>query len=65
MKGTRLTLVLIFLVVFFSGIARGIGGFVLLGLATIFMVTTLVGVCPPYKLLGINTSKKDHTGENA
>lgn len=60
-KAIRLTLALVFVVLFFTRIVTGTAGIVLLLIAIVFMMTSLVGVCPLYKLFGINTKKKEQS----
>jgi hypothetical protein len=45
-------------VLFFSRIITGILGLVLLGIAIIFLGTSLFGYCLLYSLFGFNTRKK-------
>ncbi|HEX4849460.1 MAG TPA: DUF2892 domain-containing protein [Puia sp.] len=58
-KAIRLTLALIFIVLFFAQIVTGTAGIVLMLIAIIFMITSLVSFCPIYKFFGINTTKKE------
>jgi hypothetical protein len=54
-KTIRLILAAIFAVLFFTKVVTGVLGFVLLALGTIFALTSLVGFCPIYALVGLNT----------
>ena len=56
----RILLAAVVAVLYFTGIVTGTLGIVLMVIAGIFVVTSLVGFCPLYTLLGINTcsSKK-------
>lgn len=45
-------------VLYFSGVISGTWAIILGILAVIFLVTSLIGSCPLYKLFGISTSKK-------
>jgi hypothetical protein len=54
-KVIRFIIAAVFVALYFSGIVTGIWGFVLLGLAAIFVVTSLVSFCPLYLLAGVNT----------
>ncbi len=42
---------------YFTGTITGIVGYVLLAVGAIFMITSFVGLCPLYSLLGIRTCK--------
>lgn len=57
-KVLRLIVAVAFLVLFFTKIIEGTLGIILVVLAVVFAVTSLIGVCPLYTPLGINTSKK-------
>ena len=48
-------------VLYFTGIISGTVGIVLLVLAGVFVLTSLVGFCPLYSVLGLKTcrAKKD------
>ncbi len=54
-KIIRLILAAVFAVLFFTGTVTGLLGFVLLALGAIFVLTSLVGFCPIYALVGLNT----------
>ena len=54
-KTIRLLLAAIFAILFFAGMLPGILGYVLLALGAIFVLTSLVGFCPIYALVGLNT----------
>ena len=54
-KTIRLLLAAVFAVLFFSGIIAGIGGYILLALAAVFVLTSLIGYCPVYALVGLST----------
>ncbi|HQO22052.1 MAG TPA: DUF2892 domain-containing protein [Spirochaetota bacterium] len=47
-------------VFYFTGQLSGIAAIVLGAIAVIFILTSLVGVCPLYYPLGISTRKKDN-----
>ncbi len=51
----RPTIAIVILALFFTGIIQGILGVVLMALAAIFIVTAILGYCPLYSLLGVNT----------
>lgn len=54
-KTIRLILAALFAVLFFTKVVTGVLGFVLLALGAIFVLTSLVGYCPIYSLVGLNT----------
>ena len=53
---TRILIAAIVVTLFLSDIITGTLGLVLLAIAAIFVLTSLVGVCPLYSLFGISTS---------
>jgi len=55
----RITLAVVFAVLFFTGTVTGTVGYVLLALAAIFLVTSIVTFCPLYLPFGLSTCKKD------
>lgn len=54
-KIIRLILAAVFAVLFFTGTVTGILSYVLLALGGIFVLTSLVGFCPIYALVGLST----------
>lgn len=54
-KIIRLILAAVFGYLYFSGTVTGTLGLVLVVLGGVFVLTSLVGFCPLYTLLGINT----------
>ena len=51
----RITIAAIFIITWLANLISGATAVVLVSLATVFMVTSLIGFCPLYKLFGINT----------
>jgi hypothetical protein len=51
----RPLLAIAFIVLFFTGTVAGIFGIVLLVFAGIFLLTSIVGMCPLYSLFGFST----------
>lgn len=51
----RLLIAAVIAVLYFTNILTGTLGIVLLVIAGIFTLTSLVGFCPLYKLVGLNT----------
>jgi len=57
-KIIRLLIAAIFIILFFTNVVVGVLGYILLGLAAIFILTSLISFCPLYTLFGMNTCKK-------
>ncbi len=51
----RVLLAAVFAWLYFGGIVTGTAGLILVVLGAIFLVTALVGFCPIYAVLGMNT----------
>ncbi len=51
----RILASIVFAVLYFTGTVAGTWGIVLLILGGVFVLTSLVGFCPLYTLLGMNT----------
>lgn len=60
-QAIRLLVATIIIVTFFSNIITGNIGIMLLSLAGVLFVTGLIGFCPIYSLLGINTRELNHS----
>jgi len=58
-KTIRVFVAAIVALLYFTGVISGTIAIVLMVLALVFIVTSLVSVCPLYPLLGINTRKKE------
>lgn len=58
-KVIRVLVAVIILVLYFTHVISGTLGVILLILAGIFVVTSLLGFCPLYWLLGLSTMKKE------
>lgn len=54
-KTIRLILAALFAVLFFTNIVTGVFGYVLLALGAVFALTSVVGFCPLYAIVGLNT----------
>lgn len=54
----RSLLAVVIAVLYFNGIVTGTLGIVLLVLAAVFLLTSVVRICPLYRPLGINTCKR-------
>jgi hypothetical protein len=57
-KVLRIVLAVVMSVLYFTGTVTGILGTVLLILGGVFLLTALVGFCPLYAMVGINTCPK-------
>lgn len=53
----RPLLAAVFIALYFTGAVTGTVGIILLVLAGVFLLTSVVGMCPLYRLLGINSCK--------
>ncbi len=53
----RPLLAAVFIALYLTGTVTGTTGIVLLVLAGVFLLTSLVGLCPLYSLLGIDTCR--------
>jgi hypothetical protein len=51
----RLVLAVIFAVLYFTETITGTLGYVLLALGVVFAITSTVGFCPLYAIVGLNT----------
>lgn len=54
-KAIRLVLAVIFAVLYFTNTVSGTIGYISLGLSAIFLITSLIGFCPLYAIVGLNT----------
>lgn len=54
----RILLSLVIVILYFSGYLTGALAIIALAVAIIFTLTSLVGFCPLYALLGVSTRKK-------
>lgn len=53
----RPLLAAVFVALYFTGTVTGTVGIILLVLAGVFLLTSVVGMCPLYTLFGVNTCK--------
>lgn len=60
-KTIRIIIAVIIAVLFFTKVISGTMAIVLLVVAGIFVLTSLIGFCPLYSLLGVNTCRKKAT----
>ena len=54
----RVVVAALIAVLYLTGVIKGTLGLVLLIVGILLVITSLLGFCPIYPLLGINTSKK-------
>jgi hypothetical protein len=55
----RLIIAAVFITLYFTGAVAGIPGVVIVAFAVIFLLTSLVGLCPLYMPFGLSTLKKN------
>ena len=53
----RIVITAIVGILYFTGVIQGTLAYVLLGLSTIFLVTSFISFCPLYAIFGLNTCK--------
>jgi hypothetical protein len=58
-KVIRVLVAVIILVLYFTHVISGTLAVILLILAAVFVVTSLLGLCPLYLLFGLSTNKKE------
>jgi len=58
-KTIRVLAAAIVALLYFTGVISGTLAIILMVIALVFIVTSLVSVCPLYPILGINTRKKE------
>jgi hypothetical protein len=54
-KVIRIALAIVFAVLYFTGTVSGTLGIILLVLGGVFLLTSLMGTCPLYSIVGIST----------
>jgi Protein of unknown function (DUF2892) len=54
-KVVRIALAIVFGILYFTGTVTGVLGYVLLALGGIFLLTSMLGTCPIYSIVGIST----------
>ena len=53
----RLIVAIVVAILFWQGVITGTLGYVLLGVAVVFLLTSFISFCPLYSLVGLNTRK--------
>ena len=56
----RLLVAAVIAYLYFANIITGTWGIILLVLGAVFVLTSFIGFCPLYTLVGVNTCKKTH-----
>jgi len=54
-RAIRIVIALVVAVLYFTGITTGVLGITLLVIGGVFLLTSVVGFCPLYRIVGINT----------
>lgn len=62
-KIIRIVLAIVFAALFFTGTVTGVLGYALLALGAIFVLTSLVGFCPIYAIVGMSTCPLEQKGK--
>lgn len=57
----RIVIAIALSVLFFTGSVSGTLSYVLLAIGGVFLLTSIVGFCPLYRLVGVNTCKTKGT----
>ena len=57
-KVIRILIAVVIAILFYTNVITGLLGIILMVLGAIFVVTSLISVCPLYLPFGINTGKK-------
>ncbi len=57
-KMLRVLVAVVIAVLYYTGLVSGTVAIVLLGLAAVFLLTSLISFCPLYPIFGLNTCKK-------
>ncbi|MGB7527187.1 YgaP family membrane protein [Sphingobacterium cellulitidis] len=60
-KLIRIIIAIIIAILYFTNVISGTLAIVLLVVAGIFILTSIIGICPLYSILGISTCKKSTT----
>jgi len=58
-KTLRILVAFAFIALYFTHVLTGVLGIILLVFAGIFILTSIISVCPLYPLFGMNTRKKE------
>jgi hypothetical protein len=58
-KVIRILVAVVVVILYFTNVISGTLGIILLALSAIFVVTSILSICPLYMPLGISTRKKE------
>ena len=58
-KTIRILVAVVVVILYFTNVISGTLGIILLALAAVFVVTSIVSICPLYILLGLSSRKKE------
>ena len=58
-KVIRILVAVVVVILYFTNVISGTLAIILLALSAIFIVTSILGVCPLYMPLGLSTKKKE------
>jgi hypothetical protein len=58
-KVIRILVAVVVVILYFTNVISGTLAIILLALSAIFVVTSILGICPLYMPLGISTKKKE------
>ena len=59
-KLLRLLAAAVLIILYFTRQIQGTAGIIALLIAGVFVLTSLISFCPLYKILGVNTCRKQH-----
>ena len=57
-KGLRITVAIVIALLYYFNVIEGTLAYILMAVAIVFLLVSLIGFCPIYPILGINTCKK-------
>jgi hypothetical protein len=60
----RMMIAIVIVVLYFTGVIEGAVGLVLLALAAIFVLTSLISVCPLYLPFGLSSIRRKMSSKN-
>ena len=58
-KVIRILVAIVVVILYFTNVISGTLGILLLALAAVFLVTSLLSICPLYMIFSFNTRKKE------
>lgn len=60
-KGIRITVAIVIALLYYFDVIEGTLAYILMAVAIVFLLVSLIGFCPIYPILGINTCKRKDT----